>query len=115
MADVMIDVQDVTMRFHMNTDKIMSLKEYVTRKIKRSIEYSDFTALDHVSFSVEAGETLGLIGHNGAGKSTTLRSAAGIQQFDRGEIEVCGISLKDAPLDCKRMMAYIPDNPDLYE
>ena len=77
--------------------------------------FGDKTAVDDLTLHIAPGEIYGFIGHNGAGKSTTLRSAAGIQQFDRGEIEVCGISLKDAPLDCKRMMAYIPDNPDLYE
>ena len=77
--------------------------------------FGDKTAVDDLTLHIAPGEIYGFIGHNGAGKSTTLRSAAGIQQFDRGEIKVCGISLKDAPLDCKRMMAYIPDNPDLYE
>ena len=77
--------------------------------------FGDKTAVDDLTLHIAPGEIYGFIGHNGAGKSTTLRSAAGIQQFDRGEIEVCGISLKDAPLDCERMMAYIPDNPDLYE
>lgn len=77
--------------------------------------FGDKTAVDDLTLHIAPGEIYGFIGHNGAGKSTTLRSAAGIQQFDRGEIEVCGISLKDSPLDCKRMMAYIPDNPDLYE
>ena len=77
--------------------------------------FGDKTAVDDLTLHIAPGEIYGFIGHNGAGKSTTLRSDSGIQQFDRGEIEVCGISLKDAPLDCKRMMAYIPDNPDLYE
>ena len=78
MSETMIEVTDVTMRFHMNLDKILSLKEFVTRKLSGKLAYQDFTALDHVSFSVERGETLGLIGHNGAGKSTMLKVISGI-------------------------------------
>ena len=91
MGNTMIDVRDVTMRFRMNTDKILSLKEYVTRKIKRSIEYSDFTALNHVSFSVEEGETLGIIGHNGAGKSTMLKVISGILKPTEGSVITKGV------------------------
>ena len=62
-----------------------------------------------------AGEIYGFIGHNGAGKTTTLRSVAGILDFDAGEIRIGGVSVRDDPLACKRQIAYIPDNPDLYE
>ena len=68
MSNAMIEVNDVTMRFHLNTDKILSLKEFLTRAIRVKIQYEDFTALNHVSFQVEKGETIGLIGHHGAGK-----------------------------------------------
>jgi ABC-2 type transport system ATP-binding protein len=64
---------------------------------------------------IAPGEIYGFIGHNGAGKTTTLRSAVGIQQFDKGEIYICGTSVRTDPIACKRQLAYIPDNPDLYE
>ncbi len=72
-------------------------------------------AVDDLSLHIAPGEIYGFIGHNGAGKTTTLRSVAGIQQFDKGEIRINGISLLKDPLACKRLLAYIPDNPDLYE
>lgn len=90
MNKTMIEVNDVTMRFHLNNDRIMSLKEFVTRKIKGNIHYSDFTALDHVSFSVTKGETLGLIGHNGAGKSTMLKVISGILKPTEGNVVTYG-------------------------
>ena len=77
--------------------------------------FGEKVAVDDLSLRIAPGEIYGFIGHNGAGKSTTLKSVAGIQQFDSGEIAIGGISLKADPLACKRIMAYIPDNPDLYE
>ena len=77
-SKTMIEVNDVTMRFHMNLDKILSLKEFVTRKLSGKLVYQDFTALEHVSFTVRRGETFGLIGRNGAGKSTMLKVISGI-------------------------------------
>lgn len=71
--------------------------------------------LDNVSFSMEAGTIMGLIGRNGAGKTTTLKSVVGIQQFDSGRITIGVHSIQDDPIACKKMLAYIPDNPDLYE
>ena len=71
--------------------------------------------LENVSFSMEAGTIMGLIGRNGAGKTTTLKSIAGILQFDSGEITIGGVSVRRDPVVCKKQMAYIPDNPDLYE
>ena len=77
--------------------------------------YGEKKAIDDLSLHIQAGEIYGFIGHNGAGKTTTLKSVAGILQFDAGEIIVNGKSIRTQPLDCKRDMAYIPDNPDLYE
>ena len=77
--------------------------------------YGEKKAIDDLSLHIQAGEIYGFIGHNGAGKTTTLKAVAGILQFDAGEIIVNGKSIRTQPLDCKRDMAYIPDNPDLYE
>ena len=85
-------------------------------KIEHLIKtYGEKKAVDDLSLHIRAGEIYGFIGHNGAGKTTTLKSVAGILQFDAGEIIVNGKSIRTQPLDCKRDMAYIPDNPDLYE
>ena len=77
--------------------------------------YGGKVAVEDLSLHIAPGEIYGFIGHNGAGKTTTLRSAVGIQQFDKGEIYICGTSIRTDPLACKRNLAYIPDNPDLYE
>lgn len=77
--------------------------------------YGTKTAVDHLSLHIKPGEIYGFIGHNGAGKTTTIKSCCGILNFDAGEILVKGMSMKKQPLDCKKIMAYIPDNPDLYE
>lgn len=77
--------------------------------------YGDKLAVDHLSLHIRPGEIYGFIGHNGAGKTTTIKSCCGILPFDEGEIHVDGISVKENPLECKRRLAYIPDNPDLYE
>ena len=77
--------------------------------------YGEKKAVDDLSLHIHAGEIYGFIGHNGAGKTTTLKSVAGILQFDGGEILVDGRSVRTQPLECKKMIAYIPDNPDLYE
>ena len=71
--------------------------------------------MDDLSLHIAPGEIYGFIGHNGAGKTTTLRSVAGIQQFDKGKIFIAGHSVRTEPLECKRALAYIPDNPDLYD
>ena len=77
--------------------------------------YGEKKAVDDLSLHIAPGEIYGFIGHNGAGKTTTLKSIAGILQFDAGDIRIGGTSIREDPLACKRMMAYIPDNPDLYE
>ena len=77
--------------------------------------YGDKKAVDDLSLHILPGEIYGFIGHNGAGKTTTLKSVVGILQFDKGEILIDGKSIRTQPLACKREIAYIPDNPDLYE
>ena len=83
--------------------------EHLTKK------YGEKVAVDDLSLHIAPGEIYGFIGHNGAGKTTTLKSAVGILAFDEGEIFIDGVSVKADPLEAKRHLAYIPDNPDLYE
>ena len=80
-----------------------------------SKSYGDKKAVDDLTLHIQRGEIYGFIGHNGAGKTTTLKSVAGIMQFDSGEILIDGTSIQKDPIGCKKKMAYIPDNPDLYE
>jgi ABC-2 type transport system ATP-binding protein len=77
--------------------------------------YGDKRAVDNLSLHINPGEVYGFIGHNGAGKTTTLKAVVGILQFEEGNILVDGVSIKDNPIECKKNIAYIPDNPDLYE
>ena len=77
--------------------------------------YGAKKAVDDLTLHIAPGEIYGFIGHNGAGKTTTLKSVVGILQFDQGEITIGGKSIKTDPLACKRLLAYIPDNPDLYD
>jgi len=77
--------------------------------------YGDKKAVDDLTLHIKPGEIYGFIGHNGAGKTTTIKSCCGILQFEEGEILIDGISIKDDPIACKKQLAYIPDNPDLYE
>ncbi len=77
--------------------------------------YGNKKAVDNLTLHIQKGEIYGFIGHNGAGKTTTLKSCAGILRFDQGEITIDGHSVKDDPIGCKKRIAYIPDNPDLYE
>ncbi|MCR4867081.1 MAG: ABC transporter ATP-binding protein [Lachnospiraceae bacterium] len=72
-------------------------------------------AADNVTLTVESGDIYGFIGHNGAGKSTTIRAVVGVLDFSEGDIYINGHSVKDEPIECKKITAYIPDNPDLYE
>ena len=77
--------------------------------------YGEKKAVDDLNIHINPGEIYGFIGHNGAGKTTTLKSVVGILQFDQGEILIDGKSIQTDPLACKREIAYIPDNPDLYD
>ena len=76
--------------------------------------YGNKKAVDGLSLHIQAGEIYGFIGHNGAGKTTTIKACCGILNFDEGEIYVDGVSVKDKPLECKKKIAYLPDNPDIY-
>ncbi|MGN0805737.1 MAG: ATP-binding cassette domain-containing protein, partial [Candidatus Coproplasma sp.] len=80
-----------------------------------SKSYGDKRVLDNLTLHINAGEIFGFIGHNGAGKSTTIKCCVGILRFESGDIFIDGVSVKENPLECKRKLAYIPDNPDLYE
>ncbi len=77
--------------------------------------YGEKLAVDDLSLHIAPGEICGFIGHNGAGKTTTIKACCGILQFDKGEIKIAGRSIKEEPIFCKQNLAYIPDNPDLYE
>ena len=77
--------------------------------------FGEKKAVDDLTLHIAPGEIYGFIGHNGAGKTTTLKSVVGIQQFDAGTITIGGYSIQEDPIACKKMLAYIPDNPDLYE
>lgn len=77
--------------------------------------YGDKVAVDDLNLRIAPGEIFGFIGHNGAGKTTTLKACCGILQFDQGEIFVNGKSVRKDPIGCKQDIAYVPDNPDLYE
>ena len=77
--------------------------------------YDGFRAVDNLSLHIEKGTIYGFIGHNGAGKTTTIKCCTGILGFDEGRIEIDGVDISVDPMGCKQKMAYIPDNPDLYE
>lgn len=76
--------------------------------------YGDKIAVNDLTLHIQRGEIYGFIGHNGAGKTTTIKACCGLLDFDGGEILIDGVSIKDSPIECKRKIAYIPDNPDLY-
>ena len=83
--------------------------EHLTKK------FGDKVAVDDISLHINSGEICAFIGHNGAGKTTTIKACCGILGFDEGEVHICGKSIKSEPLECKKLIAYLPDNPDLYE
>lgn len=78
-------------------------------------KYGDVKAVDDLSLHIRPGEIYGFIGHNGAGKTTTLKNVVGILPFEAGKIMIDGVSVKENPLECKKKLAYIPDNPNLYD
>ena len=78
-------------------------------------KYGDKVAVDNVSFTVNDGDVFAFIGHNGAGKTTLIKSIVGLHDFEEGDIIINGISIKEDPVACKKMMAYVPDNPETYE
>ena len=78
-------------------------------------KYGNKKAIDNVSFNVNDGDIFAFIGHNGAGKTTLIKSIVGIHDFDEGDILINGVSIKEKPVECKKMMAYVPDNPETYE
>ena len=83
--------------------------EHLTKK------YGEKVAVDDLSLEIKPGEVYGFIGHNGAGKTTTIKCCVGLLDFDNGEIYIDGISIKDDLMACKKKLAYIPDNPILFE
>ena len=78
-------------------------------------KYGNKKAIDNISFDVKDGDIFAFIGHNGAGKTTLIKSIVGIHDFDEGDILIDGMSIKDKPVECKKLMAYVPDNPETYE
>lgn len=80
-----------------------------------TVKYGNTVAVNDLSLHVKAGEICAFIGHNGAGKTTTIKAAVGILNFSNGEIFIDGVSMKDNPIECKKRIAYIPDNPELYD
>ena len=90
-------------------EKMLEIKNF------SKIYGKDKVAADHINLTVESGDIFGFIGHNGAGKSTTIRAVVGVMDFEEGDISIDGHSVKTEALECKKVTAYIPDNPDLYE
>ncbi len=78
-------------------------------------KFGDKVAVDNLSLTIESGDIYGFIGHNGAGKTTTIKSCCSLLSIEQGEIYVNGISVKENPIECKKQIAYLPDNPDLYD
>ena len=85
------------------------------RNISKTYRKSNVKAIDNISLTIEEGDIYGFIGPNGSGKSTTIKCITGIHKYDEGEIYIDGVSVKDNPIECKKKIAYIPDNPDVYE
>ena len=102
-------ILQVTTEGWQNGEKMLEIKNFT------KIYGKDKVAADHVNLTVESGDIFGFIGHNGAGKSTTIRAVVGVMDFEEGDIFIDGHSVKTEALECKKVTAYIPDNPDLYE
>ena len=104
--------------FNYSTSKKTAVYYHLYRQIKnisKTYRKSNVKAIDNVSLTIEEGDIFGFIGPNGSGKSTTIKCITGIHSYDEGEIIFDGISIKDKPLLAKQKMAYVPDNPDVYE
>lgn len=94
----------------------VTIMEGIMLKIEQLTKiYGEKKAVDDLSLHIRPGEIYGFIGHNGAGKTTTIKACCGILNFEEGNIQIDGISVKENPLECKKKLAYIPDNPDLYD
>ena len=89
--------------------------EYLLTTHHLTKTYGDKRAVDDLTLHIEPGQIYGFIGHNGAGKTTTIKACCGIMDFDSGEIYIDGKNVRTQPLECKRVLSYIPDNPDLYD
>ena len=98
----------------MTTQQMLSYLRKGITKYKMILD-GDKIAVDNISLEVSKGDLFGFIGHNGAGKSTTIKSVVGILSFDEGDVLIDGVSIKKDPIACKKQLAYIPDNPDVYE
>lgn len=85
------------------------------KSVSKTYKKSTVKAIDHIDLTIEDGDIYGFIGPNGAGKSTTIKCVTGIHSFEEGDILLDGVSIKTDPIGCKRKMAYVPDNPDVYE
>ena len=90
MNSPIIEIQDISMRFRISNDRISSLKEFVTTALRGKLRYKEFEALKHITFTVNRGETVGIIGRNGSGKSTLLKIISGIMKPTEGKVTVCG-------------------------
>lgn len=90
MSEIMVEVSNVSVKFHLSRERIDSIKEYIIKKIKNQIEYDEFMALQDVSLTVEKGESVALIGLNGCGKSTLLKTVAGVLKPFKGSVRVYG-------------------------
>ena len=85
------------------------------KAVSKTYKKSKAKAIDSINLKIEDGDIYGFIGPNGAGKSTTIKCITGIHTFEEGEILLDGVSIKENPIQCKQKMAYVPDNPDVYE
>ena len=103
-----IIVDNVSMKFNLSKEKVDSLKDYIIKSIKKEIKYNEFWALQNVSFTVEKGDRVGILGLNGAGKSTHLRMMAGVLKEDEGEILIDGEAVWDC-VEAKQKFFYISD------
>ena len=106
-----IKVEDVSMKFNLSSEKFDSFKEYVIKRLKKQVKFDEFWALKNVSFEVYKGESLGLIGLNGSGKSTMLKTIAGVLKPTTGKVEVCGTV---APLILEQVLTWILRQEKMY-